>query len=56
MWKIAVDVMGADHGVMPIVQGAIAAAKARECKVLLVGDESTDSSGAFPKWCRVWGK
>lgn len=39
MWKIAVDVMGADHGVMPIVQGAIAAAKARECKVLLVGDE-----------------
>lgn len=39
MWKIAVDVMGADHGVMPIVQGAIVAAKARECKVLLVGDE-----------------
>lgn len=39
MWKIAVDVMGADHGAMPIVQGAIAAAKARECKVLLVGDE-----------------
>lgn len=39
MWKIAVDVMGADHGAMPIVQGAVAAAKARECKVLLVGDE-----------------
>ena len=39
MWKIAVDVMGADHGVAPIVQGAIAASKARECKVLLVGDE-----------------
>lgn len=39
MWKIAVDVMGADHGAVPIVQGAIAAAKARECKVLLVGDE-----------------
>ena len=39
MWKIAVDVMGADHGAMPIVQGAIAAAKTRECKMLLVGDE-----------------
>ena len=53
MWKIAVDVMGADHGAMPIVQGAIAAAKARECKVLLV---ERDCPGAFPKWGRVWGE
>ena len=45
MWKIAVDVMGADHGVAPIVEGALQAAKSHKshgcpaCKILLVGDE-----------------
>lgn len=40
MWRIAVDVMGADHGVAPIVEGALRAAKSHRCQVILVGDES----------------
>ena len=40
MWSIAVDVMGADNGVEPIVLGALQAIRTSECRVLLVGDES----------------
>ena len=39
MLKIAVDVMGADNGVAPIVKGALDALKTRDFKALLVGDE-----------------
>ncbi len=38
--KIAVDVMGADHGPEPIVRGAIEAVEAFNCDVVLVGDEA----------------
>ena len=38
--KIAVDVMGADHGPEPIVRGAIEAVEAFACDVVLVGDEA----------------
>ena len=34
--KIAVDVMGADHGPEPIVRGAIEAVEAFNCDVVLV--------------------
>lgn len=40
MLKIAIDVMGADHGVAPIVQGVVQALKMRDFKALIVGDEA----------------
>lgn len=39
MRKIAIDVMGADHGVEPIVLGVVEALKHREFQALIVGDE-----------------
>ena len=40
MRKIAIDVMGADHGVEPIVLGVLEALKHREFQALIVGDEA----------------
>ena len=40
MLRVAVDVMGADKGVAPIVLGALEALKKREFEAILVGDES----------------
>lgn len=40
MRKIAIDVMGADHGVEPIVLGVVEALKHREFQALIVGDEA----------------
>lgn len=40
MRKIAIDVMGADNGVKPIVFGVIEALKHREFQALIVGDEA----------------
>lgn len=39
MMRIAVDVMGADNGVPPIVQGVLDALRHKDFKALLVGDE-----------------
>ena len=39
MQKIAIDVMGADNGVQPIVLGVVAAFKARDFQAIIVGDE-----------------
>lgn len=39
MQKIAIDVMGADNGVQPIVLGVVAALKARDFQAIIVGDE-----------------
>lgn len=38
--KIAVDAMGGDHGLAPIVEGAVQAAKESDVEVILVGDEA----------------
>ncbi|MGX2971421.1 phosphate acyltransferase PlsX [Helicobacter sp. T3_23-1059] len=38
--RVAIDVMGADKGVQPIVLGALDAIKKREFEAILVGDES----------------
>lgn len=40
MLKIAIDVMGADNGVKPIVDGIVAALKEREFIAVIVGDEA----------------
>ena len=40
MRKIAIDVMGADHGVEPIVLGVVEALKHRDFQALIVGDEA----------------
>ena len=40
MLRVAIDVMGADKGVQPIVLGALDAIKKREFEAILVGDES----------------
>lgn len=40
MQRVAVDVMGADNGVKPIVLGVIEALKHKEFKALIVGDEA----------------
>lgn len=40
MRKIALDAMGADNGVAPVVDGLLAALRHREFKTFLVGDES----------------
>lgn len=40
MRKITIDVMGADHGVEPIVLGVVEALKHREFQALIVGDEA----------------
>ena len=40
MLKIALDAMGADHGVAPIVDGLINSLKQRDFKAFLVGDSS----------------
>ena len=40
MRKIAIDVMGADHGIEPIVLGVVEALKHREFQALIVGDEA----------------
>ena len=40
MLKIAIDVMGADHGASPIVQGVILALKSKDFKAVIVGDEA----------------
>ena len=37
--KIAIDVMGTDHGPEPIIAGALAGAKKYPCEVILVGNE-----------------
>ncbi|MGI0439643.1 phosphate acyltransferase PlsX [Helicobacter himalayensis] len=39
MQKIAIDVMGADNGVQPIVLGVVAALRARNFQAIIVGDE-----------------
>lgn len=38
--KIAVDAMGGDHGLVPIVEGAVQAIKDLDAEVILVGDKS----------------
>lgn len=38
--KIVVDAMGGDHGVFPLVDGAIQALKNKDFSVILIGDES----------------
>ena len=48
--KIAVDVMGADHGPEPIVRGAIEAVEAFACDVVLVGDEA-EINPLVEKYC-----
>ncbi|TLD81025.1 phosphate acyltransferase PlsX [Helicobacter sp. MIT 05-5293] len=40
MLKIAIDVMGADHGVAPIIEGALLALKSENFKAVIVGDEA----------------
>lgn len=40
MLKIAIDVMGADNGVAPIVNGVIDALKSRDFNAMIVGDEA----------------
>ena len=40
MLKIAIDVMGADNGVTPIVQGVIQALKSRDFNAVIIGDEA----------------
>ncbi|WP_394949900.1 phosphate acyltransferase PlsX [uncultured Helicobacter sp.] len=40
MRKIAIDVMGADHGIEPIVLGVVEALKHRGFQALIVGDEA----------------
>lgn len=40
MLKIAIDVMGADHGVAPIVEGVVSALRKREFAAIIVGDEA----------------
>lgn len=40
MQKIAIDVMGADHGVEPIVLGVIEALKHKQFEAIVVGDEA----------------
>lgn len=40
MLKVAIDVMGADNGVKPIVEGAIAALKKRDFIAVIVGDKA----------------
>ena len=40
MLKIAIDVMGADNGVTPIVQGVLQALESREFIAIIVGDEA----------------
>lgn len=40
MLKIAIDVMGADNGVAPIVGGVLQALKTKEFKAFLVGDKT----------------
>lgn len=40
MLKIAIDVMGADNGVAPIVEGVLQALKAKEFAAVIVGDEA----------------
>lgn len=40
MPKVAIDVMGADRGVAPIVKGVIEALKSRDFCAVIVGDES----------------
>lgn len=40
MLKIAIDVMGADHGVEPIVHGVLDALKTRQFTAVIVGDEA----------------
>ena len=37
--KIAVDAMGGDHGLAPIVEGALQALKERDVELILVGQE-----------------
>ena len=37
--KIAVDAMGGDHGVVPILEGAVQAVKTLDTDILLVGDQ-----------------
>jgi glycerol-3-phosphate acyltransferase PlsX len=41
MMKIALDVMGGDHGPAPAIEGALQAAQECDVEVLLVGDEAT---------------
>ena len=48
--KIAVDVMGADHGPEPIVRGAIEAVESFNCDVVLVGDEAAINQ-LLDKYC-----
>lgn len=40
MLKIAIDVMGADNGVTPIVNGVIQALKSKDFDAIIVGDEA----------------
>ena len=40
MMKIALDVMGGDHGPAPAIEGALQAAQECDVEVLLVGDEA----------------
>lgn len=40
MLKIAIDVMGADNGVTPIVEGVIQALKSQDFHAVIVGDEA----------------
>lgn len=40
MLKIAIDVMGADHGVAPIIEGTLLALKSENFKAIIVGDET----------------
>lgn len=40
MLKIAIDVMGADHGVSPIIEGTLLALKSENFKAIIVGDET----------------
>jgi len=37
--KIAVDAMGGDHGMVPILEGAVQAVKSLDADILLVGDQ-----------------
>ena len=38
--KIALDVMGGDHGLAPAIEGALQAVQECDVEVLLVGDEA----------------
>lgn len=40
MPKVTIDVMGADHGVTPIVEGVIQALKSRDFEAVIVGDQA----------------